>query len=173
MQNKTTLIRNIIASGLLLFALASQGNPVAEAQERSTFLLRLNCVKTGGNWASQTEDVAVGKAVYTSRLYMGSGDSQASFTCRLQPNEEEVIFQELRLAFGMRDNDRGSPDVTVNIYLDGVQARSVTVSPGKAEVISGLDVTSTENVSIEAVCSSQFQYCDRVYFWDASLTIAP
>lgn len=174
MQNKITLIRNIIASGLLFFALAPQNHLVADAEEQSTFLLRLNCVDTGvGNWAGRIEDVAVDKAVYTSRLFMGPGDSQASLTCRLQPNEEEVIFQNLQLGFGMRDNDQSSPAVQVNIYLDQVQAKSLRLSPGQAELLS-LDVASTNNVSIEAVCLDKFKrYCDRVYFWDASLTIAP
>jgi hypothetical protein len=78
------------------------------------FSSRRPCVSTGiGNWARRTEDVSVGKAVYTSRLFMGPGNNFAAMTCRLQPNEAGVIFQRLRLSFGMRDNDRGSPNVNV------------------------------------------------------------
>ncbi|HBB35797.1 MAG TPA: hypothetical protein DC064_29465 [Cyanobacteria bacterium UBA9273] len=173
MQKKTKLINKIFASTLLGLALASPSQPMAQSQERSTFLLRLNCVDRGmGNWAYRNEDVAVGKAVYTSILFMGPGDSTASLTCRLQPNDANAIFQRLDLEFGMRDNDQRSPNVAVNVYLDGVQAASVPVSPGKPEMVS-LDVTSTQNVTLEAACSSKFQYCDRVYFWKAALVFAP
>lgn len=98
---------------------------------------------------------------------MGPGSRFASFTCRLQPNRGNTIFQRLRLSFGMRDYDQGSPPVTVNVYLDGVRAESRTVSPGQAESVS-LDVTSTSNVSLEAVCSAG-RYCERVHFWEAEL----
>lgn len=173
MQKKTKLIQQIIASGLLFLALAPQGSQMAQAQELSTFLLRLKCVDAGiGNWARRRENVVVGKAVYTSELFMGPGDRAASLTCRLQPNEANVIFQRLQLGFGMRDNDQGSPNVVVNVYLDGIQAASQTVSPGQRASVS-FDVTTTRNVSVEAICSSNVRFCDRVYFWEASVGIAP
>jgi hypothetical protein len=179
MQKKTKLISKIIAGAILFLALAPQGRQIAqEAQpspSSSIFLLRLKCVNAGmGNWARRTQDVSVGKAVYTSRLFMGPGNSSASMTCQLQPNEGGVIFQTLQLAFGMRDNDRDSPAATVNVYLDGVRvdSQSRTVSPGKPATVS-LDVASTNNVSIEVVCSSRNRLCDRVYFWDASVAYVP
>lgn len=171
---KSKLIQKIIASGLLFAALTAPSQQIVQAQERSTFLLRLNCVDTGiGNWRRRSENVVVNKAVYSSRFYMGSGDTLASLTCRLQPNEEDVRFQTLQLAFGMRDNDQGSPRVLVNVYIDGVKAESRTVAPGGEPAFVSLDVTNTQNVSLEAICTSRFQYCDRVYFWEASLGIAP
>ncbi len=72
----------------------------------------------------------------------------------------------------MRDNDRGSPPVNVNVYLDGQKAETRTVSPGQGEVVT-LDVTPTSNVAIEAICSNQSKYCDRVYFWEAELEYPP
>jgi len=160
MQMKSKLIQKIIASGLLFAALTAPSQQIVQAQERSTFLLRLNCVDTGiGNWRRRSENVVVNKAVYSSRFYMGSGDTLASLTCRLQPNRE--------------DNDQGSPRVLVNVYIDGVKAESRTVAPGGEPAFVSLDVTNTQNVSLEAICTSRFQYCDRVYFWEASLGIAP
>lgn len=139
----------------------------------SRFLLRQPCVDTGpGNWARRKQDIAVGRAFYTSRLYLGPGTRSSTLTCRIQPNEPKVIFQTLKLSFGMRDEDRGSPSATVNVYLDGVRAVNSSVSPGGKDTVT-LDVTSTTNVSIEAVCSSQSEICDRVYFWEASLGYAP
>jgi len=174
MQNKTKLISKIIASTLLFLALAPQNRQFAqESPLLSVFLLRMTCVDTGlGNWARQTQDVSVGKAVYRSRLYMGPGDRSASMTCKLQPNPAEVIFQTLQLDFGMRDNDRNSPATVVNVYLDGVKAETRTVSPGQQASVS-LDVTSTTNVSIETICTNQSRYCERVYFWNASLGYPP
>ncbi|HEY9633153.1 MAG TPA: hypothetical protein V6D14_07095 [Coleofasciculaceae cyanobacterium] len=175
MQKKTHLISKILASTLLFLALAPQGRQNAQEAPAplSQFLLRRPCVSTGiGNWTRRTEDVSVGKAVYRSRLFMGPGNAFAAMTCKLQPNEAAVIFQKLRLGFGMRDNDQGSPGAIVNVYLDGVKAQSQTVSPGKPATVS-LDVTSTNNVSIETICLSQSQYCDRVYFWDANLEYPP
>ena len=107
---------------------------------------------------------------------MGPGDRFAAMTCKLQPNQAGVIFQNLQLSFGMRDNDQGSPAATVNLYIDGVKAQSQIVSPGKpASMLQ--DVTSTSNVSLEVVCSNpspnRSRYCDRVYFWDANLEYVP
>lgn len=103
---------------------------------------------------------------------MGPGDRFAAMTCKLQPNEAGVIFQKLQLSFGMRDNDQGSPAATVNLYIDGVQAQSQIVSPGKAASMFQ-DVTSTSNISLEVVCSNRSRYCDRVYFWNADLEYVP
>jgi hypothetical protein len=168
---KTKLISKIIASTMLFLALAPQGRQIAQEAPPSVFLLRLPCVSTGiGNWARRTEDVSVGKAVYTSRLYMGPGNSSASMTCRLKPNDAKVNFQKLRLSFGMRDNDQGSPGVTVNVYLDQqkVGSESKSLSPGQGASIE-LDVVNPSNITIETICSNPSRYCDRVYFWDASL----
>lgn len=168
MQKKTKLIRKIIIGSILALALAPQEQQVAQEAMRSVFLLRLKCVNTGvGNWARQTQDVSVGKAVYTSRLYMGPGNRAAALTCQLQPNEGGVFFQNLQLDFGMRDNYQDSPGAEVNVYLDGVKSGSATVTPGQAASIS-LDVASAKNVTVETVCFNQSRYCDRVYFWNAS-----
>ena len=72
----------------------------------------------------------------------------------------------------MRDNDRGSPPVNVNVYLDGQRAETRTVAPGQREVVT-LDVTPTSNVAIESICSNQYKYCARVYFWEAELEYPP
>ena len=173
MSKKIQLISAVLASTALLLTVVPQSEPMAQEAPLSIFLLRRPCVNTGiGNWLRRTEDVSVGKAVYTSRLFMGPGNRAASMTCRLQPNDGGVIFQRLKLSFGMRDNDKGSPPVNVNVYLDGQRAEARTVSPGQQEVVT-LDITPTSNVAIETVCSNQSKYCDRVYFWDAELEYSP
>lgn len=165
-------IRQIIASTILLCALAPQGKQIAQEMPPLS-LLALPCVNSGiGNWASQTQDVSVGRALYQSMMYMGPGDQLSSLTCRLQPNQGNLNFQTLNLQFGMRDNDKGSPPVEVNLYIDGVKANSQKVAPGEQASIS-MDVTTTKNIALEAVCSELDQYCSRVYFWDASLEVVP
>lgn len=174
-REKIKLISKIIASTILFLALAPQGKQIAQEAPLSRFLLRQPCVNTGlSNWDLRREDVSVGRAFYTSRLYMGAGDRYAALTCRLQPNKGGVIFQRLRLSYGMRDNDVGSPGATVNIYVDGrkVSALSRSILPGQKESLA-LDVSNAKNVSLEVVCSNQLRYCDRVYFWEADLEYAP
>jgi len=173
MHKQIKLISKIVVSTMLFVALAPQGKPTAqEIPQLSRLLFRQPCVNTGrGNWGVEKEDVSVGRALYTSRLYLGPGDrSAAAITCRIQPNRAGVIFQTLKVSFGMRDNDQGSSSTTVNVYLDGVRADSRTVSPGRQASVT-LDVTNTSNVTLEATCSSR--YCDRVYVWDAALGYAP
>ena len=166
-----TKIRQIIASTILLCALAPQSRQIAQ-EAPAVSLLTLPCVNSGiGNWASQTENISVGRALYQSMMYMGSGDELSSLTCRLQPNERNLNFQTLNLEFGMRDNDKSSPPVEVNLYIDGVKANSQKVSSGEKASIS-IDVTTTKNIALEAVCSEEDKYCSRVYFWDASLQVA-
>ncbi len=162
---------------MLFLALAPQGRQIAQEAPLpplSMFLLRRPCVNTGvGNWDRRIENVSVDRAVYRSRLFMGPGNRFAALTCGLQPNRANVIFQRLKLSFGMRDNDQGSPSATVNVYIDGVQAQSKTVTPGGKPASISQDVTSTSNVALEVVCSSKSNYCDRVYFWEAELEYPP
>lgn len=166
---KTKLIRQVIASTILLLTLAPQSRQIAQEPTVSSFLLDVPCVNAGmGNWTNKTQNVSINRALYTSKMFMEPGDGSASITCRIEPNEENLIFQTFKLEFGMRDNDQSSPPVKVILYLDGFEADSRTVSAGVKDSIL-VDVTNTTNIALEAVCSSQTQYCRRVYFWEASL----
>ncbi len=175
MQTKTKLISKILATAILFLALAPQDKHIAQEEPPKLFLLDTKCVNTGmGNWDDHTQDVSVGRAVYTSRLYMGSGNTFASMTCKIQPEDQEVDYQSLQLAFGMRDNDQDSPQVEVNLYIDGEKAddHSWTVSPGQG-ISTLIPLFNAQNISLETVCRRESgRYCDRVYFWEASLEIA-
>jgi len=173
MEKKTKSISTILVSTILLLALAPQGRQNAQEAPLSLFLLKRPCVNTGdGNWTRRTEDISVGKAVFTSQFFMGPGNSFARMTCKLQPNDAGVNFQTLRLSFGMRDNDRGSPNVEVNIYKNGNPEKTVNLFSGQQQSVS-LDVNRTENVTLEAICLDRSKYCDRVYFWEAELEYPP
>jgi len=169
-MQKTKLINSVIAGAMLLFTLATQGGQVLQAAaQRPDFLLRAKCVNSGfGNARQNTIDVSIGKAVYTSRFYLGSGNRSASITCKIRQVDSQPLFQTLQMGFGMRDNNTTSPPVVVNVYLDGQRTESRTIAPTQQESLS-LDVSNATNVTLEAVCSSQSIYCDRVYFFNAAL----
>ncbi len=172
-MQKIKLNCKVIATALMLLALAPQGKALTQETYPPIFLLRTQCVDTGiGNWSRRTEDVAVGKAVYTSKMFVGPGDTNASLTCRIQPNTAGINFQTLQLGFGMRDNDVNSPPVTVKVYLDEVEAVSRNLIPGQPAEVE-LNIANIGNISLEATCSNSRRYCDRVYFWDASLVAEP
>jgi len=83
------------------------------------FNLELNVLIVDGNARQKTLDVSIGKAVYTSRFYLGSGNRAASITCKIRQVDSQPLFQTLQLGFGMRDNNTTGPPVVVNVYLDG------------------------------------------------------
>jgi hypothetical protein len=169
---KTKSIAQVISSAMLSFALAIQGGEVAQAL-RPVFLLKTQCANAGpGNWERYNLNVSIGRAVYTSLFYMGPGDQFASMTCKIRPDNYPPLFQTLRLGYGMRDIERSSPENVVNVYLDGQQAASRIVAPGRKEELL-IDVSNVTNVAIETICSSKLQYCDRVYFFDATLERLP
>lgn len=173
-MQKTHLFTQIIAGGMLSLAIASGSEPAVQAREVSpAYLFDTQCVSNGpGRVQEETLDVAVGRKVYRSYLFLGPGSREASITCRIAPEDTEDSpgnYQSLVLDFGMRDNDRGSPPNVVNIYLDGERAASERVSPGQKVALS-MNVANANNVAIETVCSSQARYCDRVYFFEATLS---
>ena len=169
-MSKIKLIRKVIVAATLSVAVANLGERVVQAAQRSTFLLRAKCVNSGlGNAGRDSTDISIDRQVYTSLFYLAPGDRSASITCNVIPGKRsQQMFQTLELGFGMRDNVLRTPPVTVKVYLDGKQADSKDVAPAKQASIS-LNISSTSNVSVEATCSTESQYCDRVYFYQASL----
>ncbi len=178
-MQKTSLIASGIATSVLLsLATIVTTGEITQAQkaQRPVPLLNAKCVNSGlGTAREQNLDVSIGRAVYTSQFYLGPGYRSASLTCNIKPEKRpQSVFQTLNLGFGMRDNSTNSTTVEVKVYLDGKQAENRTVAPGQPTTLA-LDVSNVSNVAVEAVCSSQSQYCDRVYFFTAGLErpIAP
>lgn len=171
-MRKTQKIRLFgLITGVLVSSFALIGENIVQAQRppRPVELLRSRCVSSGlGSAREDNTDISIGRAVYTSRFFLGAGSRSASLTCRIKPDSrKQAIFQTLNLGFGMRDNDSRSPSAEVRVYLDGRPAEARTVSTSMQNTLS-LDVSNVSNVSIEAVCTSG-RYCDRVYFYEASL----
>ncbi|WP_017319200.1 hypothetical protein [Mastigocladopsis repens] len=171
-MQKTQLISSVLTSALLLSSLFSLGGNNAQAQkaQRPVSLLNAKCVNSGhGSVRQQNLDVSIGKAVYSSKFYLGPGNRFASITCNIKPeNSSRPAFQTLNLGFGMRDNDTTSPGVEVKVYIDGQQTETRTIAPAQQASLT-LDVSNASNVAIEAVCAGKNQYCDRVYFFNAAL----
>ncbi|AFZ02965.1 NPCBM/NEW2 domain-containing protein [Calothrix sp. PCC 6303] len=167
MQN-TKFIASLLASAVILPLFTIGGENTATAQ-RPVSLLRAKCVNSGlGSAREEDMNVSIGRGVYSSRFYLGPGYRSAAITCKIQPDNNQPIFQTLNLGFGMRDNDNRSASVNVVIYVDGKQVETRTISPSKQADVT-IDVTNAANVAIEANCSSEKEYCDRVYFYNASL----
>jgi hypothetical protein len=168
----TKYVVSVFISAVLVLGFATSEGKIAKAQhsKSSVSLLRARCVDSGaGSVRDQNQDISIGRAVYSSQFYLGPGSRYASITCNIKPmNTGYQGFQTLNLGFGMRDNDTLSPGVQVKVYLDGRPVQARTVSPTH-QISLSLNVNNISNVAIEAVCTNQSQYCDRVYFFDASL----
>ncbi len=176
----TQLIPKFLAAGFLSVAILSSTPFMAEAKDESrlAWLFETQCVsESPGRWRREVEDVSVGREVYRSVMFLGPGSQFASLACRIRQREDtnrsnrsnRRNFQSLRLEFGMRDRHSASPANQVIVYLDGEQTSVNTVSSGE-RVVLALDVSNVSNIAIETICSSKIQYCDRVYFFDASLS---
>lgn len=176
----TQLIPKFLAAGFLSVAIASLMPLMAAAKDESrlAWLFETQCVnESPGRWRREVENVSVGREVYRSIMFLGPGSQFASLACRIRQNQDtnssnrsnRKNFQSLKLEFGMRDRHSASPANQVIVYLDGEQASVNTVSSGE-RVVLALDISNTSNIAIEIICSSKIQYCDRVYFFDASLS---
>ena len=145
----------------------------ADDESRLAWLFEAQCVsESPGRWRQEVEDVSIGREVFQSVMFMGPGSQFASLACRIRGKEtekSEEIVQSLHLEFGMRDRHRASPYNNVIVYLDGEESQATTVAPGERVALS-LDVSNISNIAIETVCSTKVKYCDRVYFFDASLS---
>lgn len=175
-MQRTQSIAKFIAAGVLSVAIAPLSVLVAKADDESrlAWLFEAQCVsESPGRWRQEIEDVSVGREVYRSVMFMGPGSQFASLACRIRGGEDtetsDKNVQSLNLEFGMRDRHRESPYNNVIVYLDGEESAATTVAPGERVVLS-LDVSNISNIAIETVCSTKVQYCDRVYFFDASLS---
>ncbi|MBW4508625.1 MAG: hypothetical protein KME64_19250 [Scytonematopsis contorta HA4267-MV1] len=167
---KTKLISSILASTVVISSFFILSGDNAQARRRQIPLLEAKCVSSGlGNAREQEQNVSIGRAVYTSKFYIGSGTNSASMTCNIKPDKSpEPVFKIFNLGFGMRDNSTNSPPVQVRVFLDGQLAEATTIAPMQQKT-GAFDVSNVSNVSIEATCTSRGQYCDRVYFFTANL----
>ena len=171
-MKKIQLISSLIIGSAILLSGLTNGGKIATAKKPkpSVSLLRAKCVSSGlGSARRQKLDISIGKAVYSSKFYLGTGKRSAGITCRIKPEKSTTArFKTLNLGFGMSDNHINSPGVEVKVYLDGQTAESRFVNPSQKALIS-VDVSNVNNVAIEANCLSRIKYCNRVYFFNSNL----
>lgn len=140
---KQKFLRQIAAISTVSLILAGSAWQEAQAQQRTTSLFSTNCL---GSFYITTQDIVIGREVFTSIAQMNSGRSA---TCRIRPAGATPSFSTLRLAFGLPDenNSRGN-SATVNVYLDGTLVASRTVSRGRRAFL-GIDVSRASSVALE------------------------
>ena len=156
-------VSKLLVGGILSLALGALGIQAAQAQ-RPFFLMDTACVNRGGSWGKNEQDISVGREVYTTVMYMNAG---AAFTCRLPT----VRSASLQLEFGISDNDNDKPPITVNVYLDGNQVASRTVSPGQRATLL-VDISNRRSLALEAVCvraTNCSPYYSTVHFFKAQI----
>ena len=172
MQKKKLISSVLLPITVILPTLFPWDTAIAQNKKKasSTSLLNAKCVNSGiGSARQQKRDVSIGKAVYSSKFYLGPGYSSAGLTCKIKPeNRPQNIFQSLNLGFGMRDNNPKGPGVQVRLYLDGRPSEIINIGPTQVANIS-VNVNNVDNVAIEAICTSSTRYCSRVYFYNADL----
>ncbi|AKG22766.1 NPCBM/NEW2 domain-containing protein [Calothrix sp. 336/3] len=167
-MTKISSISLFILTILVTSSLNTVTSKIAQAQT-GVSLLRAKCVNSGlGNVREETKYISIGRTVYTSRFYLGPGYRSANLTCKIKPDNANSPFQVVNLGFGMADSPNQSPNVDIKVYLDGKLGETRTVTTSQEGEIS-VDVSNVSDISIEATCSSQTQYCDRVYFFNANL----
>lgn len=139
------LIRKLAAMGAICLVFAGATWQVAQGQQRTTSLFSTDCVGGRGMGNSQ-RDISIGREVFTEIFYMTTSDSL--ITCRIRPAGSPPRFKTLRLAFGVTDNTRTRKPIDVNVYLDGNQAASRSLSAGEKSLLL-LDVSNVSSVAIE------------------------
>lgn len=169
MKRKILISSIFLPIAVLLPAILPFGEATAN-KVKTTSLLKAKCVRSGiGSARQQKRNVSIGRAVYSSKFYLGPGYRSAALTCKISPDDRpQNAFQTLNLGFGMRDNNVNSPSVQVKLYLDGKLTETLRVAPRQVANVS-VGINNISNIAIEATCSSSTQYCNRVYFYDANL----
>ncbi|MEM7553214.1 MAG: hypothetical protein AAF378_03795 [Cyanobacteria bacterium P01_A01_bin.84] len=169
-MKKTFLLSSIITSILVISSAYLPSVQIANAKQKNVSILKAKCVSSGlGSARLRKENVSIGRAVYTSKFYLGPGSRSAAITCKIRPDKSpQPVFKTLNLGFGMRDKDMTSPDVNVKIYLDGQEAETISIAPTKPS-LAKIDVSNVSNVAVEAICTNPNRYCDRVYFFTADM----
>ncbi len=170
----SSLFGSLLVAAALVGPLATLG-PVARAEEKPLWLFETQCVTQGpGRMRREMADIAVGREVFRSYMFMGPGSRSVNLTCKIRGDdpEKEQNFNSLLLEFGMQDSDKSGYYNTVVVYLDGEEKASQTIGSGE-KVSIAVDVSQAQNVAVETVCSARNAYCDRVYFFNAALSSEP
>ncbi|MBN3940277.1 MAG: hypothetical protein V7L21_13040 [Nostoc sp.] len=146
-----------------------------KALANTVSLMSRDCVDTGGrHWNKISQDVSVGRELYTAMLYMSSHyidgfpNFTSAFTCKIRNAGKGPTPKTLKLVFGRSDADKAPADPIVSVFLKGNKAGQIIVPAGEVKTVI-LDVANVNSVALETACSSASENCPTVYFLEASL----
>lgn len=141
---KQKFLRQLVAVSTASLILVGSTWQEVQAQQRTISLFSTNCI---GDFSTSTQEIVIGREVFTSIASMYSGRSP---TCRIRPAGAAPSFSTLRLAFGLPDRSNGlGNSVTLNVYLDGTLAASRTISRGQRAFLA-IDVSRASSIALEA-----------------------
>lgn len=155
--------------------LASSVTEVSLAQQTTTKpILSTPCVdntiKEWGSrsWRNVSEDISINRQVFTSTFYIVARKQPGGFACKINSGNFSSKFKSLKLEFGIPD---GKPmPTTVNVYSDGNQVATKTISGGEKGTLI-VDVSKTRSIAFEVISEEDDK--SVIYFIDASLSKNP
>jgi len=139
---RVRLLSGLLSAGVLSFTLATVGAQVAQAQ-RPIYVFDLSCVRRWGQYNNRSQDVSIGRQIYTSGMQMYKG---GGWTCRLPGGRAS-----LRIEYGVSDQDN-DPPAQIDVYVDGNQVASHT---GKEGIVNTMlvDISNGKSLAIDVSCS--------------------
>ncbi|MTJ14956.1 hypothetical protein FJR11_20720 [Anabaena sp. UHCC 0187] len=166
---KTVVFSPYLSIPLFLFySLGYFAVEPAQAQ-RKVPLLSTICVKKG-TFYEDTKQVSIGREFYDSVFRTNEG---SLLTCKIK-SDKFSKFKTLNIKFGIADGETtitgsyGPSPTKVNVYLDGKEAATRSITEGQIDNIS-LELKNTRSVAIEVSCVYQSEGCKLVSFIEASL----
>ncbi len=142
-MKRVRLLSRWLSAGMLSAMLGTVIAPLAQAQ-RPIPLFSLNCVRRSGNYRTESQDIAVGRELYTSILRISY---DAAFTCRLPGGPAS-----LRLEFAIPDTSK-YPPIRIDVYVDGNQVASRTGDKGKVHTML-VDISNGRSLAVEVFCAT-------------------
>lgn len=136
------LLSRLLSAGMLSAMLGTLAAQVAQAQ-RPISLFDLQCVTRSGDYRASSQDISVGRQLYTSnwRIY-----TNTALTCRLPGGPASLRFE-----FAIPD-DSDNPPVRIDVYVDGNQVASRTGDKGKVHTML-VDISNGKSLAVEVFCA--------------------
>ncbi len=142
-MKRVRLLSRWLSAGMLSAILGTVTAPLAQAQ-RPIPLFSLNCVKSSGGYSTSSQDISVGRELYTSILYISPN---TAVICRLPGGPAS-----LRLEFAIPDTSQ-APPARIDVYVDGNQVASGTGGDkGKVHTML-VDISNGRSLAVEVFCA--------------------
>ncbi len=147
------LLSRLLSAGMLSAMVGTLAAQVAQAQRPISFL-DLQCVTRSGGYGAASEDISVGRQLYTSNWRILAN---TALTCRLPGGRASLRFE-----FAIPDTENDSP-VQIDVYVDGNQVASRTGGKGKVHTML-VDISNGKSLAVEVSCARATS-CNRAYYF--------